>query len=139
MEHPHLSSAALRFLDDHITSVAQLELLLLLRTSPDRDWTLDDLVRELRVEAAWAGQQLRYFTDQGLVDGGAPPTVAASEAPTAWRYRPKTDELATSVTALAQAYLLNRVSLIERIYGRPNNSIRALADAFRVRRNPPHG
>jgi hypothetical protein len=124
---------ARRFIADHIGSVAQLELLLLLRTTAMRRWTVEDLSRELRIEPAWAHAQLIPFCDIGLVRCHE----AASEK--TYTYDPARDDLRDLITAVAQAYLLHRVSVIELIYGKPTQSIRAFADAFKFRKEPPRG
>jgi len=130
MNENHLHHRATKFLTEHITSVSQLELLLLLRTNLQSEWTVRDLARELRVDEAWATAQLGIFVEQGVV------SVAS---PLKFSYQPANKELEQDVAAVAQAYLVNRVSVIEFIYGRPNQSMRAFADAFRVRKSPPHG
>jgi hypothetical protein len=124
---------ARRFITDHIGSVAQLELLLLLRTTSSRRWTVEGLSSELRVEPDWAHAQLILFCDIGLVRSDD------STAQNTFTYQPARDELRDAVTAVAQAYLLHRVSIIELIYSKPPQSIRAFADAFKFRKEPPRG
>ncbi len=121
-----------RFIAEHIRSVAELELLLLLRLSPERGWIPADLGRELRVEPAWAESQVRRLTGRGLVE-------ASDQPETTYRFRPRSPELAEAVATLAQAFLLHRVSVIELIYTGPSEGAQALADAFRLTREPPHG
>lgn len=124
---------AKRFIADYIGSVAQLELLLLLRTASPRAWTVEGLARELRVEPKWARSQLIQFCDIGLV------RLDESSGETTYAYNPIREELREQVTAVAQAYLLHRVSVIEAIYSKPPQSIRAFADAFKFRKEPPRG
>ena len=125
--------SAKRFIADFIGSVAQLELLLLLRTTAPRRWTVQELSNELRVEVKWARAQLLHFCDCGLVR----PDDSAGE--TTFMYEPAREELRTQVTAVAQAYLLHRVTVIEAIYSKPPQSIRAFADAFKFRKEQPRG
>jgi hypothetical protein len=123
---------AQRFIRDHITSVAQLEMLLLLRTNPQQAWSAVELARELRVDPAWAEAQMCYLHEKQLIE------LSAASDPV-YRYCPATPELEATVTALTQAYLVHRVSVIELIYDKPPEALRALADAFRIRKKPPHG
>jgi predicted transcriptional regulator len=118
---------ARRFLLDHITSVAQLEMLLLLRTSPEQRWSAEELGRELRIEPAWARTQLQVLCEKGLLD--------CDEQNKVFSYRPRSPELDRGAAAVAQAYLLHRVSIVELIYSQPNPTIRAFADAFKLRRD----
>lgn len=122
---------ASRFVAEYITSVAQLELLLLLRTDPARIWSAASLAGELRVDAAWAQAQLQAMGDAGLLKCASPPT-------TGFQFGPARPEVEQALTAVAQAYLVNRVSVIELIYSKPSGeNLRAFSDAFRLRKDPP--
>jgi len=131
MPSENLTSQVQRFLAEHISSVAQLDLLLLLRTNPQQYWSAADLVRELRVDTAWAESQLREMAARRVL-------AADPERPDCFRYAPADAELDAAIAATARGYLLNRVSVIEFIY-RPNQTLRAFAEAFRFRREPPDG
>ncbi len=120
------------FIDEHIRSVSQLEMLLLLQTTADQNWTVAELARELRVEAAWVEAQLNGFAAAGLVSKSA-------ETPAAYRFNPATPELRRAMLALSRAYLLQRVRVIERVYGRSSDRIQAFADAFRLKKERPDG
>lgn len=128
---------ARKFVSHYITSVAQLEMLLLLRTDPAASWSAEQLARELRLELQWTQSQLEQFRDSGLVEvvPASPPSESA--APT-FRFRPATAALDEAVTAVSQAYLIHRVSIIEAIYSKPSGSIRVFADAFRIKKDPPN-
>lgn len=132
MSNQQISNLALQFIRERITSVAQLELLLLLRTTSGRSWSAAELGRELRVQESWAAAELQELCDQRLLI-----KVAAPEP--RYEYRPATAELEEAVTAVAQAYLLHRVSVIETVYSRSTETIRAFADAFKLRKEPPSG
>lgn len=132
MADQQLPSQARQFIRDRITSVAQLELLLLLRTNPARAWTANELSSELRVQPTWARTELDHMCSQGLLSKTDDPEPH-------FCYRPATAELEDSVTAVAQAYLVHRVSVVEMIYSRSTDTIRAFADAFKLRRTPPDG
>jgi hypothetical protein len=125
------TAAARRFVEQYITSVAQLEMLLLLRTNPTEGWSAEQMARELRLETQWAEQQLQQLCEFGLA-------APSGQSPTLFRFQPATPVLADSVTALSRAYLIHRVSIIETIYSKPSGSIRVFADAFRIKKEPPH-
>lgn len=120
------------FIDQFISSVAQLEALLLLRTDPQRAWSPGELARELRLDAAWAFAQLEYLLSAGLLHRNP------GESPS-YQYRPRDSQLEQTVTKVAQSYIVNRVSVIERIYSKPSENIRAFADAFRLRKESSNG
>lgn len=120
------------FIDRHITSVAQLESLLLLQTDPARTWSPAEIARELRLDATWVQSKLEILCDLGVLQ-----KVAAPEP--AFQYAPRDQHLRTVVTIVAQAYITNRVSVIERIYSHPSDDLRAFSDAFRLRKDNPNG
>ncbi len=132
MSRYSMSDEVRRFLSETIASVAQLELVLLLRTSVPKRWTVAQLVEELRVDGDWASKQLEALCREGLSskEGEGPPT---------YFYRPASTSLEQTVSAVAQDYLLNRVAVIEFIYGRQRDTLRLFADAFRLRKDPPRG
>jgi hypothetical protein len=123
---------ARRFIGEHITSVAQLELLLLLRTTPEEWWSTEALARELRMDASWMEGTLRGLHAKGLC-------ARTSDEPARYQFAPATPALEHAVTAVARAYILHRVSIIESIYSKPSAGIRVFADAFKLKRDPPHG
>jgi hypothetical protein len=113
-----------------IPTMDALEILILLVRHPDRYWTAEAIVGELRhaPDARPAvARCLALFGAGGLLaqgDGGA---VA---------YRPAAPELAATVTSLVQAYNERPVTLIRTLYAiADSRNIQALADAFRIRKD----
>jgi hypothetical protein len=128
VKEPEFSEALKRFIADHIHSVAQLEILLLLQTNPGQAWSAADLARELRIETTGASQQLEALVRSGL--------ARADLSNNVYVYAPQSDELHQATVTLAQAYLTRRVTVIGLIFA-PNPSLRAFSDAFRLRKDPP--
>ena len=62
---------------DHIDSVMQLEVLLLIASQPQRGWTAKDVAELLRIDPAWVDAQLRAMAAGGLV--AQQPDPAADE------------------------------------------------------------
>lgn len=121
-----------RHLLDRLDSIAQLELLLLLqRTAPD-EWTADRLAAELRIEEAWALDQLGLLRARGLL-------VESEPGSGRYRFDPATPALAKAVEALAACYPERRVTVVSVLYSRPSDRIREFADAFRIRREDDDG
>lgn len=127
MDDQPISDQVRRFIADHISSVAQLEILLLLQTNPQQSWTPADVARELRVEPSGAASQLSALVNSGLL----------VQEPDRFRYAPRTPELHAASVALAQAYLIRRVTVIGLIFANPHEKIRGFSDAFRIRKEPP--
>ena len=134
MDEPAFSEQIQHFIRDHISSVAQLEILLLLQTNPQQRWKPHDIARELRIEAAGAQGQLDLLCATGLVR--REPAEAAAYM---YMYAPASPELQMAAIAVAQAYLVRRVSLIGLIFAKPSeppSSLKAFSDAFRLRKGP---
>jgi hypothetical protein len=112
----------------HISSVVQLELLLLLHAEPTRERTPADISRELRIDAGWVAGQLRDLCAAGL--------LVCTEGPNpSFRYWAARPEFHDAVEGLAHAYAERRVTVIALIFSKPADPIRSFTDAFRLRRD----
>jgi hypothetical protein len=123
-----LPEAVCRFIADHIDSVEQLEILLLLYQHPERSWTTESVARELRISALSAGDRLKDMARSSLLS-----KVQGGEGE--YRYAPDNQQLAEAVAGLATAYSERRVTVINLIFSKPIDKIRTFADAFRLRRD----
>jgi hypothetical protein len=113
----------LRFLAEHVDSVGLLDTLLLLRASPEKRWTPEELGRALVTSERLAAGQLRQLTAHGLAveHGGAYSFDSSSPH----------DQ---TVASLAECYARRRHTVISAIYGGGTRAATSLADAFRLRR-----
>ena len=117
-----------RLIADHIDSVEQLEILLLLYQHPERSWTEASVARELRISAMSAGDRLNDMARAAILS-----KVQGTEGE--YRYAPESPQLAEAVAGLAAAYSERRVTVINLIFSKPVDKIRTFADAFRLRRD----
>jgi hypothetical protein len=122
-----LPTSVQRFLSKYVRSLAQLEVLLLLRSSPNRSWTPVEVYRVVRSSRASVEKRLESFVLHGFLekDHGPPPT---------FRYAPK-DNLGVAVDETAVAYQKWRVRVIEAIFTPDVDSAQRFADAFKVQKN----
>lgn len=119
-----------RFIADHIHSVEQLEVLLLLERTSAREWTAESVCAELRTSVASAALRLDDLTARGLLTrrDGPPPS---------YMYDPVSPELRGLVRALGATYAERRLAVINMIFSKPTEkfeAMRAFANAFRIRR-----
>ena len=114
-----------RFLARYIDSVELLEVLLLARAAPDKRWSTSEVARALTLTLESANLRLRQLAGRGLLR-------ADLEAKT-FVYSPESDELDTTIDAVAEAYAVRRTSVIGLIFQGPSDSVRGFADAFRLR------
>ncbi|CAO3359182.1 hypothetical protein [Azospirillum melinis] len=121
-----LSDDALTLLRGSIRSVWALELLLLLRRTPDRDWSNGDLVSELRGSDVVVQEALAGFLGAGLL-------VAQTDG--RHSYRPASPLLDQWVEEIEQAYATRPSAIIREIFAAPGNKVQIFADSFRFRLN----
>ena len=127
-----VSQEAIGFLTEHIDSVLELELLLLLRSDPARSWSATELAQHLKIDPAFAAAQLDNFHQRKLLARDASRTA---ESDAAYRYAPASADLDATVAAVAAAYTSHRVSIIGLIFSKPTSNLKTFADAFRIRKD----
>ena len=111
------------FIRDAIRSVWALELLLILKRDPERLWTREELVRELRGSDALVNDNLAIFESIGLVlpkDGR-------------FGYAPASPVLGDLSDRLETIYRQKPVWVINAIAGSAKDRLQQLADAFKLR------
>lgn len=132
MAESNVAPEVATFLADHIDSVLELELLLALRADGARGWTASELAKELKIDAAWAAEQMAKFHARGL--------LARTDQPeAAYRYAPQSPQLDATVASVAAAYATHRVSIIGLIFSKPTSTLKSFADAFRIRKDKSDG
>lgn len=114
-----------RFIIDTFDSIVKLEVLLLLRSSPDVVWSSESVAKSLAVAAEMMQRPLADLQAKGLL-------VATGNSPPEYRYAPVTSELREKVEAVAEIYVTHRVAVQTIIYA-PTERARILAEAFRLR------
>jgi hypothetical protein len=113
-----------RFIAAEIDSVGQLEVLLLLRGTPDKQWTAREVARALVSQAVSVAYWLDRMVNSGLL-------TAVDDS---YRYAPATPEVERTVDALAESFATYRVAVIGLIFSKPSEGVRSFSDAFRLRR-----
>jgi hypothetical protein len=108
----------------HIESVEQLEVLLFLRRAGE-PVTVDETMAAVRTHPRSIAARLDDLVRRGLVvaDGDRYGYAAGERARDA------------AVDGLADCYARRRTSVIAAIFGDPDESLRAFADSFRLRRD----
>jgi predicted ArsR family transcriptional regulator len=125
-----------RFIGACITSVAQLEALLLLAEQRHTDWTATEISAELRSTPGLMMNVLSDLYALGLVAATDTPAEKDGRQETRYRYQPASPLLERTVEGLAEAYRERRHSVLSTIYSpREPSSLRAFSDAFRLRRD----
>jgi hypothetical protein len=118
-----LPSDVKEFISQHIYSLAQLEVLLTLRREPTRLWTVNEVTSSLYLQRQMANELLADVVRRGL----------AEQLDGNYRYRPANETVADIIDRLARLYEERRVAVTTEIFAKPVDSVRAFAEAFRLR------
>jgi hypothetical protein len=116
-----IPDAVRKLIAEHIDSVEQLEILILLRAQRNRGWTAAEINDAMKSSVSSVESRLTALADRGLLQ---------REGRT-FRYQ-ATPEMDATVADLAQAYGERRFTVIELIFAKPTDKLRAFADAFKV-------
>lgn len=127
-----ISTRVQNFLADHIESVLELEVLLLLRDRPHRSWTAAELAQDLKIDPTWASGQLAKLAGSNILRSDSGDSGQ-------YRYAPASPEMDAVIVDVANAYASHRVTMIGLIFSKPTSTLKTFADAFRIRKEPDHG
>ncbi len=116
-----------QFISDQFDSVAELELLLLLRSDPLRAWTAEEAGAALYASPEAVSLLMHALQSKRLL------TAEGSER--LFVYRPESEEAVRLVDELANLYRERRVAVITLVYSKPIEKIRSFADSFRLRKD----
>jgi hypothetical protein len=123
-----LPAAVRQLLSRYIRSVEQLEILLLVRSEPQRAWSCTDVYNVIRSSQSSVANRLESFAADGFL------AVEPGE-PKRFRYAPKTAELASAVEETATVYQTWRLRVIEAIFAPETDPVQSFADAFKLRKD----
>lgn len=113
------------FVQEHIHSVLQLEVLLLLYADGGA-WTAVRIANEMRIPEQMAESHVHDLELRGLLE--------REPSSDSYRFATENPEVSVQVAALAEAYRDMRHSVINLIFSAPGGGARSLADAFRIRK-----
>jgi hypothetical protein len=117
-----LSPEARKLLGDPIDSVESLELLFLLRRSPNTFWTADAAAQQTGIRPQVSSRKLAQLADAKLLVRG--------RETGAYRFAPAGEAL-PSIDELADEYAERRAGVINAIYSASEERLLAFSDAFR--------
>lgn len=109
-----------------IKSASHIDALMCLRQDPDREWTAQELARELRTNASMVETQMRELGPLVATIGGMPAR---------FRYNKESKESDDNVLALIDHYRTHSRSVLDAIYSNPIDTIRSFADAFKIKKD----
>jgi hypothetical protein len=128
MTSPEIPARVLQFLAERIDTVPQLEALLLLWESPQRQWSEEDLAGRIYVKRQVAAAILQSLQRQQLV-------VAESAATVRYRYNPQWDPSGELMPEVAATYRRHLVPIATFIHSRASTAVREFARAFDLKKD----
>ena len=112
----------LRFIDERIDSVPQLETLLMMHDEPQREWSAGEIAARAYVKLDEAERILQALNRRGLIE--------SIEGRPAFRIRDHGGEQRAIVEEVARTYRANLSRIATLIHEKPSMSIREFARAF---------
>jgi predicted transcriptional regulator len=122
-----LSEELKGFIKQYITSLEQLEILLLLYKEPDRPWTIEEVYKVTQTNHASVAERLKILATAGLV-------IVEGTDNLIFRSQPNPTELTRRISELQEAYTLSKYKVVEAIFSAPRDQAQKFADSFKIRR-----
>lgn len=125
MPDADLSPPLQSFIARYIQSVEKLEIVLLFFREPMRTRTQAEIVQLIQSSPGAINQKLDQLTAEGFV---------TKEPDGSYRFQPKSTTITNDVALLDEAYRHRRTKVIEAIFSRTTEELRAFSDAFKLRK-----
>ena len=116
-----------QFIVENIDSVAHLEGLLLFRGSPEAEWGVEEVAKQLYIDQGQTARILTRLHDLGFL------AVKEGRSPS-YRYAPESSDLRQRVESVAHTYAKYLVPVTNLIHSKPQTRVQEFADAFKLTR-----
>lgn len=117
-----------RFILEKLDSIAQLEGLLLLRNSPEKQWSVQALAARLYIDEKQTAQLLSDLCKQSLA-------IMIPSDPPLYQYHPGSTELRNMVDRVAEIYSTHLVPVTALLHSKAKARVQEFADAFKLRKD----
>lgn len=128
MSDAEITERVRHFIFDHINSVEQLEVLLLLRQHSNQPWDAKSISQELRSSPISVTSRLESLERIGLLKNEEGRYI----------YQPANDNLKKVIDELNDVYKIKRQKIFELIFS-PMKKAKDFADAFKIGKTPKKG
>jgi hypothetical protein len=119
-----ISGDVRQFLAKYIRSIEQLEILLLVRATPEQKWTVRELYQRVLTNETSILQSLEKLREHGLVQ---------KSGESMYQFAPSPDTRSV-LEKLAGLYKEKPTRILQALYGSTQSEIEAFAQAFKIRR-----
>jgi hypothetical protein len=122
-----IPAAVLRFVEESIDTVPQLETLLMMSAAPHRDWRVEDVAAHNYITGQRAEETLGALHRRGLVSFDPPSS--------SFRYSPATEQVRELVNEVAAYYRRNLSRIATLIHAKPSAAVMEFARAFELKKD----
>lgn len=122
-----ISKEVQRFLIEKIDSIAELEVLMFLRTHRDRSWRCDLVADQIYSSEEFTAGVLKKLTKRGIL-------TTDKKSPKSFQYRPHNQETARMVDQVAEVYTKYLIPVTNLVHKKSRRSIEDLAQAFKLKK-----
>jgi hypothetical protein len=115
------------FIRQYITSLEELEVLLIMFKEPERFWTAEEIFAITQSNVVSIGRRLKYLSESGFLkesDGPRPK----------YQFCPNSPELAQRIAELKDAYAISKYKIFDAIFSVPRGQAKLFADSFKLKR-----
>ena len=120
-----MTPEAAEFIERTIDTIQQLEILILLRQSSGRVWSVREIADEIQMSTATVASNVTALHSAGVL-------VAQPERD-AYRYEPQSIALHAGVESLLAAYEADPLPVVKAVFEKPPRALRTFSDAFLFR------
>ncbi len=124
MANEAISPDVLQFISAHVDSIELLSILVLLSSNASKGWTISEITNELRSSESSIQQRLQSLYQRKILVPDDDSSHRLDRSP------PETKEL---IQKVVDQYRLTPHRIMESIYAKPNQGIKAFSDAFKLR------
>lgn len=121
-----IPAEVLRFIEERIDSIPQLETLLMMSREENREWQVSEVAARNYISEPLAAETLDVLRRRGLV---------AEIESHRFRYQPASPEICEGVAQLARSYQSNLSRITMFIHSKPSASIKEFARAFDLKKD----
>jgi hypothetical protein len=127
LDRPLLPEAD-EFIAQHIDTIHQLDVLVLMRHASDRAWSIDEIAEALGKSSSTVRSSVAGLLASGIV------AYSPDESSGEWKYQPRSVALHAGVESVIEAYESDAVGVVKAVFNKPSRALRSFADAFVFRR-----
>jgi DNA-binding HxlR family transcriptional regulator len=116
MPDRNISESLRLFIEAHINSIEEVEVLILLRATEEREWSAAQISRELGASVSWIQERLDDLASKGFL------VVQQADSAPLYRFAPSSQESRAQIEDLAITYKQRRLRVISLVYAKPENT-----------------